>query len=176
LDHFGRLLSLGFPAGPKIDELAKRGKNYIPLNYTIKGMDFSFSGILTNAEKKIAEERKKHNGKILDMFLYDICYSVQETVFAILTEATERAIAHINKCEILLTGGVAANTRLQEMLARMAKDRSVKFKVVPRELAGDNGAMIAYAGILAHRAKVRTMDTAIIQDWRTDQVDAKWCK
>jgi N6-L-threonylcarbamoyladenine synthase len=175
LDNFGRLLGLGFPAGPKIDELAKLGNSYIPLNYTIKGMDFSFSGILTNAEKKIKEE-KARNGKISDKFIHDICYSVQETVFAILTEATERAIAHINKKEILLTGGVAANSRLQVMLAQMAKDRGVKFKVVPFQLAGDNGAMIAYAGILAHGVKVKTKDTAIIQDWRTDQVDAVWCK
>ncbi|MBI2041231.1 MAG: N(6)-L-threonylcarbamoyladenine synthase Kae1 [DPANN group archaeon] len=176
LDNFGRLLGLGFPAGPKIDELAKLGKNYIPLNYTIKGMDFSFSGILTNAEKKIRDEREKNNWKISDAFLHDICYSVQETVFAILTEATERAIAHINKREILLTGGVAANTRLQVMLASMAKDRGVKFKVVPRELAGDNGAMIACAGILAHQAKVQTKDSAIVQNWRTDQVNAVWVK
>ncbi len=175
LDNFGRLLGLGFPAGPKIDELAKLGKNYILLNYTIKGMDFSFSGILTNVGKEIEKEKQK-NGKISDRFLHDICYSVQETVFAILTEATERAIAHINKSEILLTGGVAANTRLQVMLAQMAKDRGVKFKVVPFQLAGDNGAMIAYAGILAHKAKVQTSDTAVIQDWRTDQVEAVWCK
>ncbi len=192
LDHFGRLLGLGFPAGPKIDELAKSGKNYIELPYIIKGMDFSFSGILTNVEKKIEEEREKNNRKISDRFLHDICYSVQETVFAILTEATERAIAHIDKSEILLTGGVAANSRLQVMLAQMAKARGVKFKVVPRELAGDNGAMIAWAGILAHNTKItqakqslavprrfaalETKDTAIMQDWRTDQVDAKWCK
>ncbi len=174
LDNFGRLLGLGFPAGPKIDELARLGKNYIELPYIIKGMDFSFSGILTNVEKKIEEERKKNNGKISDQFLHNICYSVQETVFAILTEATERAIAHINKKEILLTGGVAANSRLQVMLATMAKARGVKFKVVPFQLAGDNGAMIAYTGILAHTAKVRTNDTAIIQDWRTDQVEAVW--
>lgn len=176
LDHLGRLLGLGFPAGPKIDELAKLGRSYIELPYIIKGMDFSFSGILTNAENKIKQEKEKNNGKISDKFLHDICYSVQETVFAILTEATERAIAHINKKEILLTGGVAANSRLQAMLAQMAKARGAKFKVVPRELAGDNGAMIAYAGILAHNAKVRTKDTAIIQDWRTDQVEAKWCR
>ncbi len=175
LDSFGRSLGLGFPAGPKIDELAKLGRSYIELPYIIKGMDFSFSGILTNAEKKIAEE-KKINGKISDKFLHDICYSVQETVFAILTEATERAIAHINKKEILLTGGVAANSRLQAMLAQMASDRGVKFKVVPFSLAGDNGAMIAYAGILAHKAKIKTSHTAIMTDWRTDQVDAKWCK
>lgn len=167
LDNFGRALGLGFPAGQKIDELAKKGKTYIELPYTIKGMDFSFSGILTKLEhlaktKKYSEE--------------DLCYSCQENVFAILTEATERAIAHINKKEILLTGGVAANSRLQEMLKIMSKDRNVDFAVVPRNLAGDNGAMIAWQGILEYKAGKRQeiKDTKIKQGWRTDQVDVIW--
>ncbi len=167
LDNFGRALGLGFPAGQKIDELAKKGKTYIELPYTIKGMDFSFSGILTKLEQLAKTKKYK---------IEDLCYSAQENVFAILTEATERAIAHINKKEILLTGGVAANSRLQEMLKIMSKDRNVDFAVVPRDLAGDNGAMIAWQGILEYKAGKRQeiKDTKIKQGWRTDQVDAIW--
>src|SRR3989338_7143174 len=92
LDAFGISLGLGFPQGPKIEELARKSKTLIELPYTIKGMDFSFSGILTKLE------RMKNKPE-------DLCYSAQETVFAILTEASERALAHLNKKEFLVTGG-----------------------------------------------------------------------
>jgi len=163
LDSFGRALGLGFPAGQKIEELARAGKKYIELPYTKKGMDFAFSGILTKLEQLI--KTKKYSKE-------DLCFSAQETVFAELTEATERAIAHINKKEILLTGGVAANTRLQKMLETMSKDRGVKFKVVPRELSGDQAGMIAWQGILEHRVgkKQAVKDTEVNQKWRTDDV------
>lgn len=167
LDNFGRALGLGFPAGPQIEKLASKSKKYIELPYTIKGMDFSFSGILTKLEQLIKSNKYKKE---------DLCYSTQETVFAVLTEATERAIAHINKKEILLTGGVAANKRLQKMLFVMAKERGVKFAVVPKELAGDNGAMIAWQGILEYKAgrKQKIKNTKINQYWRSDEVDVKW--
>ena len=163
LDSFGRALGLGFPQGPKIEELALKGKKYIELPYTIKGMDFAFSGILTKLEKLAKTNRRE-----------DLCHSAQETVFAILTEATERAVAHINKSEVLLTGGVAANKRLAGMLETMCKARNVKFAVVPKNLAGDNGAMIAWVGILEHKAGVKQKEMKVNQDWRTDQVNATW--
>lgn len=167
LDTFGRYLGLGFPAGPVIDKLATQSKKYIQLPYTIKGMDFSFSGILTKLKQLI--DSKKYQKE-------DLCYSAQETVFAILTEATERAIAHINKKEILLTGGVAANSRLKEMLKIMSKDRRVEFAVVPNDLSCDNGAMIAWQGILEYKAGKKQIikETAIKQGWRTDDIDVKW--
>src|SRR3989344_6191284 len=173
LDSFGRTLGLGFPQGPKIEELALKGKKYIELPYTIKGMDFTFSGILTKLEQLAKNsELKTKNSQLIS----DLCYSAQETVFAMLTEATERAVAHIDKKEILLTGGVAANKRLAEMLRLMCKERGVKFAVVPRELSGDNGAMIAWAGILEHKAGIKQniLDTKVNQDWRTDQVEVLW--
>ncbi len=167
LDVIGRAMGLGFPAGPVIDKLAKKGKKYIELPYTIKGMDFTFSGIQTKIKQLINTKKYK---------IEDLCFSAQETVFAELTEATERAIAHINKKEILLTGGVAANSRLQKMLKTMSKERGVKFAVVPQELAGDNGAMIAWQGILEYKAgkKQNIRETAIKQNWRTDDIDITW--
>ncbi len=171
LDSFGRDLGLGFPAGPKIEQFAKKSKKYIELPYTIKGMDFAFSGIQTKLRQLI---NSKDFNK--DYTKEDLCYSAQETVYAILTEATERAIAHINKQEILLTGGVAANKRLQKMLSTMAKDREVRFDTVPFPLAGDNGAMIAWQGILEYKAgrSHKPKETKVSQTWRTDQVDVNW--
>jgi len=167
LDSFGRALHLGFPAGAKIEELASKGKKYVEIPYTIKGMDFAFSGIQTKLEQLARSKKYKKE---------DLCYSCQETVFAILTEATERAIAQIDKSEILLTGGVAANKRLTKMLATMAKDRGCKFAVVPFSLACDNGAMIAWQGIVKRKASGvdAVLNTKPMQNWRTDDVDVTW--
>jgi universal protein Kae1 len=165
LDSFARKVGLPHPGGPKIEELARKGK-YIELPYVVKGMDLSFTGLITEAEKKFKKGNK----------LEDVCFSLQEICFAMLTEVTERALAHTGKDEVLLTGGVAANQRLQEMLKIMAEERGAKFYTVSRSLAGDNGAMIAWAGVLAHKSgiKQRLEDTKIKQKWRTDEVECKW--
>ncbi len=165
LDNVGRYMGLGFPGGPKIEKLAAKGKNYIEMPYPIKGMDFSFSGLQNKSRQLIEKETKE-----------DLCYSIQETVFAMLTEATERAVAHIGKDEVLLTGGVAANKRLAAMLKQMCKERGIKFAVCPFRLSGDNGAMIAWQGIVEYTAGKRQMieDTEIDVRWRTDQVEVNW--
>jgi universal protein Kae1 len=164
LDKFGRDIGLEFPAGPKIESLAGGGR-YQELPYTVKGMDLSFSGIITEAVRRVKSGQSKR----------DICFSLQETLFAMLTEVTERALAHTKKNEVLLTGGVAANTRLQEMLKIMCRERGARFAVVLRELAGDNAAMIAWTGILMHRAGMKTKP-GILPRQRTDEVDVKWIK
>ncbi len=156
LDKFGRIIGLGFPAGPKIEELAKKGK-YVELPYVVKGMDVSFSGILTKVkqlyEKKISKE--------------DLCYSLQETCFAMLTEVVERAVAHTEKKELLLVGGVGANKRFCEMLEIMCKERGCKFYKVPMSLAGDQGAMIAWEGYLRRK---ESGDVEVNSQWRIDEV------
>ena len=166
LDKFGRGTGLEFPAGPKIENLAKDGK-YIPLPYVVKGMDLSFSGIITECLKKY-----KEGGK-----LEDLCFSLQETVFAMLTEVTERALAHTDKSEVLLTGGVAANSRLQEMLDIMCRERGASFAVVDRAYSGDNGAMIAWTGLLAYKSGQKPLDPKkadILPRQRTDDVEISW--
>ncbi len=165
IDHFGRLIGIGFPAGKKIEELASKGKNYIQLPYTVKGMDVTFGGILTNIKSKI--------GKYA---IEDLCYSMQEVVFAELVEISERALAHCQKNELVLTGGVAANKRLQEMCSIMCKERGAKFKPIPIEYAVDNGVMIAWTGLLKYKAKGgdKIEETEINQRTRTEEVDIPW--
>lgn len=166
LDQFARDAGLDFPGGPKIEQLAKSGK-YIRLPYTVKGMDLSFSGIITEALRQLKKGAR----------LEDVCFSLQETAFAMLVEVTERAVAHIGKNEILLTGGVAANKRLQEMLEIMCKERCAKFFTVPRDYTGDNGAQIAWTGILAYKSGEKSVNKAETNSrWRTDEVDVKWIK
>ncbi|NIM47361.1 MAG: N(6)-L-threonylcarbamoyladenine synthase Kae1 [Candidatus Aenigmarchaeota archaeon] len=160
LDMLARSLDLPMPGGPQIDKLALKGK-YVELPYVVKGMDLSFTGILTEAVKKYKQGVKPE----------DIAYSFQETCFAMLTEVTERAVAHTDKEEVLLTGGVAANKRLQEMLRIMSEERGAKFFVVPTEYSGDNGLMIAVTGIVFSKQPIEIEKSKIKQKWRVDEVD-----
>jgi len=161
VDVVARKMNLPMPGGPEIERLAKGGK-YIELPYVVKGMDLSFSGIVTACERKISGGIKKE----------DVAYSLQETCFDMLAEVSERATAHTEKKELLLVGGVAANRRLQEIFSKMCEDRGAKMFVVPEEFASDNGAMIAWAGILAKDSK-QIVDK-INPSWRIDQVDISW--
>ena len=163
LDKFGRELGLGFPAGPKIEELAKKGK-YIELPYTVKGMDIEPSGIVTAAINKFKKGSKKE----------DLCFSLQETLFAMLTEVTERALAHTRKDEAVLIGGVAANKRLSEMLSIMCKERDCKFYNVPLKYSGDQSVMITLQGILEYNAGNRTNKPDINPYERVDEIKVNW--
>jgi N6-L-threonylcarbamoyladenine synthase/N6-L-threonylcarbamoyladenine synthase/protein kinase Bud32 len=166
LDKLGRELGLGFYAGPTIEKLAKEGDKLLELPYSVKGMDIAFSGIMTAA---LTLKKKGHR-------LEDIAYSVQETSFSMLTEVTERAMAHIGKDEVLLGGGVAQNKRLQEMVSIMAEDRGAVMFVPDRRLCIDNGAMIAWLGYIMHNSGIRMgiEDTAVRQRFRTDEVEVTW--
>ena len=113
LDRFARVLKLSNDPSPgyNIEQLAKNGSKYIELPYVVKGMDVSFSGILSHIES-IGRE-KLERGECAEA---DLCYSLQETVFAMLVEITERAMAHCGSNEVLIVGGVGCNLRLQEMM------------------------------------------------------------
>lgn len=162
LDSFGRLAGMGFPAGPAIERAAAGGR-YIELPYSVKGMDVSFTGILTKAK----ELMRKHG-------LADVCFSVQETAFAMLVEVSERAMAHTGKEELVVTGGVAANSRLQEMCRIMCEERGAVFRPIGKRYAVDNAAMIAHTGLVMHSSGHRTKNTGIKQRWRTDDVEVTW--
>jgi bifunctional N6-L-threonylcarbamoyladenine synthase / protein kinase Bud32 len=168
LDQFARSVELGHPGGPKVEELALKSDNYLKLPYTVKGMDLSFSGLLT------AAIRKYEAGAALE----DVCYSLQETAFSMLVEVTERALSNSKKTEVLLVGGVAANHRLREMLSIMTEEHYAEFYMPPLEYCGDNGAMIAWIGQLMHQNgfNQKIEDTKVIQRYRTDQVDVPWMK
>ncbi len=161
LDKFGRHMGFPFPAGPVIEELAKKGKNYVKIPYSIKGMDVSFGGIDTFLSKAVKDYAKE-----------DLCYSLQETAFAMLIEASERTIAYCGKNSFVVTGGVAANQRLNDMGRIMCEDRSCNFKQIPRDLSGDNGAMIAYTGYLM-RDYIQD-DLKPRPNFRTDMVEVKY--
>ncbi|MDP8012999.1 MAG: hypothetical protein RAK22_02765, partial [Nanoarchaeota archaeon] len=161
LDKVGRLFEIKFPAGPEIERIAKRGRRYIEMPYSIKGMDVSLSGIETFIK------RIKNSYRIEDLF-----FSLQETVFSMLIEASERAIAYCGKDSFVITGGVAANKRLNEMGEKMCEERKTKFKSIPMEYAGDNGAMIAYTGFLMK--DYQQNDLKPKTNFRTDEVKIEY--
>jgi len=170
LDVFAREAGLrsrkGLPLGAAVEQFALKGKKLISLPYVVKGMDLSLSGLLTAATSAL------HDGCRLE----DVCYSLQENAFSMVTEVTERALAHTEKKEVLLTGGVAANKRLQSMLTLISEEHDARFAVVPLEFATDNGAMIAWAGVLAFRyGLVTPLEESFVKlRWRVDKVDVPW--
>ena len=163
LDQFARYIGLGFPGGPKIEKLALNGKNYVELPYTVKGMDVSFSGILTNLKQKFDSKK---------FAVEDLAYSMQETIFAMLVEVSERAMAHTGKKELVIGGGVGCNKRLREMCTIMCKERNGKFYAPPNEVLVDNGLMIAWLGILQKDKKEENIDIHPYE--RTDDIEVDW--
>jgi len=167
IDKFARYIGLGFPGGPEIEKLALKGK-YVELPYSIKGMDISLSGMQTKLQqlydKKISKE--------------DLSYSLQETAFSMLVEATERALAHTGKKELVLGGGVACNSRLQEMCKIMCSEREngTKFYCPSKPLLIDNAAMIAYTGEIMFNSGISQSpkEIDIKPRQRTDQVQVSW--
>ena len=161
IDAFARYIGLGFPGGPKIEQLALKGNNYIELPYVVKGMDVSFSGILTDLKRKYDSKKYK---------IGDLCFSLQETVFAMLAEISERAMAHTEKKELLLGGGVACNKRLQEMCSTMCKERKAKFFAPENQYLVDNGVQISWLGILMKKLATKNYNMMDIKPYeRTDE-------
>jgi N6-L-threonylcarbamoyladenine synthase len=190
LDRFARAIRIPNDPSPgyNIEQNAKRyshsaekadyrGKNYIELPYVVKGMDCSFSGILTTASSLAAQL-----GTLTDpttntpITKEDLCFSLQETVFAMLVEITERAMAHVGSQQVLIVGGVGCNERLQEMMGIMARDRGGEVYATDERFCIDNGIMIAHAGLLAYKTGFRTSvaESTVTQRFRTDEVEVTW--
>jgi N6-L-threonylcarbamoyladenine synthase len=164
LDQIGRSVGFASPCGPKIEELASKSTNYVSLPYVVKGNDVSFSGLLSATKRVIPKG------------LEDACFSLQETAFAMIGEATERALSFTGKKELLIVGGVAANKRLSEILKSICKRHNCKFFVSPKEYAGDCGSQISWTGLLESSTKqgVTLEETFVRQSWRLDTVEVMY--
>ncbi|WOF17076.1 bifunctional N(6)-L-threonylcarbamoyladenine synthase/serine/threonine protein kinase [Methanoplanus sp. FWC-SCC4] len=162
LDKFARSKGMPHPGGPLIEKLASEG-DPVELPYTVKGMDLAFSGIMSAAKDCKAP-------------LEDVCAGFQETAFAMCVEVTERALAHSGKDEVLLVGGVGANSRLREMLGEMCDERGATFYVPEKKYIGDNGAMIALTGKIMLEAgqTIPVFDSAVNPGYRSDDVEVFW--
>lgn len=166
LDQFGRHAGFSSPCGVAIEEAASKSARYLRLPYSVKGNDVSLSGLLTAAKTMLDGGTP----------FADVCYSIQETAFAMVTEVTERALAFTGKKEVMVVGGVAANRRLAGMMRIMAGRHSARLLLPPIVYSGDCGAQIAWTGMLAHLAgiSVPVAGSTVRQSWRLDSVDIPW--
>ncbi|BDD61835.1 putative tRNA threonylcarbamoyladenosine biosynthesis protein kae1 [Monascus purpureus] len=194
LDRFARTLRISNDPAPgyNIEQLAKKGKQLVDLPYTVKGMDCSFSGILAAVDglaetygfrgKESADDDNdddistNNTNDDSKPTRADLCFSLQETIYSMLVEITERAMAHVGSREVLVVGGVGCNERLQEMMGIMARDRGGSVYATDERFCIDNGVMIAQAGLLAFKAGLTTplKDSTCTQRFRTDDVFVKW--
>lgn len=165
IDMFMRAAGYPSPAGRICEELAQKTNKLVELPYVVKGMDMSFSGVLTAAKKYLKK------GVSVEI----ICKSIQEFAFAMLSEVTERALAHAKKNELLVVGGVAANKRLREMLRYVAKEHGAEL-FVSEKWNGDNGVMIAWTTVLAYLydEPLDIDKSYVIPLWRIDEVHIPW--
>jgi len=164
IDQIGRHTGFASPCGPKIEELASKSSTYVQLPYVVKGNDVSFSGLLSATKR------------IIPQGLESACFSLQETAFSMIGEATERALSFTGKKELLVVGGVAANKRLSDILTSICKRHNCTFFVAPKEYAGDCGSQISWLGLLESSKKdgVELEDTFVRQSWRIDTVEVTY--
>jgi tRNA A37 threonylcarbamoyltransferase TsaD len=164
LDMFARKVGLSPPNGVSVEKKAYMSKRLLDLPYTVKGNDVTYSGLLS------ASIRKFHEGCKIE----DLCFSLQEFSFSMFAETVERSLAHTEKGELLLTGGVAANKRLQQMLRNIAQEHDSRFYVVDLQYSGDCGAQIAWTGYLAYKQGIvaEIENSHVRPKWRLDEV--KW--
>lgn len=167
IDQFGRSLGIASPCGSRIEKIARDSLEYCELPYAVKGNDVSFSGLYSAAKQLITKGSASKA---------TACNSLQETAFAMICEATERALALTGKRELLIVGGVAANTRLNSMLSQMSRRHKCRMAAAPLRYAGDCGSQIAWLGILQSGSdKPAKMDeTFVRQSWRLDTVDINY--
>ena len=165
IDKFTRHIGWQHPGGPKVEQHARDGE-YHPLPYVVKGMDFSFSGVMSAAKQAVDD------GVPVD----DVCRGLEETIFGMLTEVSERALSLTGADELVLGGGVGQNQRLQGMLEEMCEQRGAQFCAPENRFLRDNAGMIAMLGAKMYAAG-DTLDieaSAIDSNFRPDDVRVTW--
>ncbi|SDR15273.1 bifunctional N(6)-L-threonylcarbamoyladenine synthase/serine/threonine protein kinase [Natronobacterium texcoconense] len=165
IDKFTRHVGWSHPGGPKVEEAARDGE-YVDLPYVVKGMDFSFSGIMSAAKQRYDDGTP----------VEDVCYSLQENVFGMLTEVSERALSLTGSDELVLGGGVGQNGRLREMLEEMCDQRGADFHAPEPRFLRDNAGMIAVLGAKMYEVgdTLALESSRVDPDFRPDQVPVSW--
>ncbi|MFC6975118.1 bifunctional N(6)-L-threonylcarbamoyladenine synthase/serine/threonine protein kinase [Halomicroarcula sp. GCM10025709] len=165
IDKFTRHVGWQHPGGPKVERRAREGE-YHPLPYVVKGMDFSFSGIMSAAKQAVDDDTPVEN----------VCRGMEETIFAMLTEVAERALSLTGADELVLGGGVGQNERLQGMLREMCEQRGADFYAPEDRFLRDNAGMIAMLGarMVAAGDTLAIEESGIDSNFRPDEVPVTW--
>lgn len=153
-DKSGKILGLGYPAGPEIDKRAKLGnpKAYKFSKPKVDGLNFSFSGLKTGILYFIQDETKK-NPHFIQENLDDICASIQHTIIEILMDKIKLASKQTGITQIAIGGGVSANSGIREALKNGEETYGWKTFIPKFEYTTDNAAMIAIVGYLKYLEK-----------------------
>ncbi len=165
-DKVAKMLGLGYPGGRLIDEHGSRGdRAAIRFPRALrgqKGWDFSFSGLKTAVKQHLARQGPPVDSK----GLADLCASFQEAVVEVLVERVRQAAEHTGLRQVVVAGGVAANTRLRAELGRCAVEAGWQLFIAPPLLCTDNAAMVAVVG-QRHLATGRVADLALnaVSSW-----------
>ena len=149
-DKIGKLLGLSYPAGPEMDKHSQKGNpdfHDFPRSMIKKGLDFSFSGLKTSV---LYYSQEKGNEYVQE-HLNDICASVSAAITDVLTAKLKRALKQKPVTNIMLAGGVSANSMLREKISRMAVEKGIHLMIPSIEYCTDNAAMIAITGFLKAR-------------------------
>ncbi|MDU5229971.1 MAG: tRNA (adenosine(37)-N6)-threonylcarbamoyltransferase complex transferase subunit TsaD [Anaerococcus sp.] len=150
-DKVARKMGLGYPGGPKIDKLAKEGNkeaiDFPRVRLEKNSYDFSFSGLKTAVLNYINQEEQKCH----EINNADLAASFQEAVVDVLVEKSMRLLKETGYNKFALSGGVAANSRLQDRMREECKKENINFYYPSIELCTDNAAMIAMAGYLNYQ-------------------------
>ena len=145
-DKSGKLLGLGYPAGPLVDKYAKLGKPAFPFTEPkVANLNFSFSGLKTSILYFLKKELKT-NPDFIKNNLNDICASIQTRIVSILINKLKKAVAQTGITEVAIAGGVSANSGLRTALTETGKELGWNTYIPRFEYCTDNAAMIAVTG------------------------------
>jgi N6-L-threonylcarbamoyladenine synthase len=152
-DKTGKLLNLGYPAGPLIDKLAAQGKPVFEFpEPRINGLNFSFSGLKTSIlyflQKKVAE-----NPHFVEENLADICASVQSRIVSILIRKLKKAVVQTGAKHVAIAGGVSANSGLRNALTEMGETLNLETYIPSFQYCTDNAGMVAVAAYFKYLEK-----------------------
>jgi N6-L-threonylcarbamoyladenine synthase len=155
-DKVARVLGLGYPGGPLIDEAARHGNpqaiDFPRASLEDNPLDFSFSGLKSAVLNHVNTEKMKGNALVI----VDVAASFQQAVVDVLVEKTIRCAREQGLKQVVLSGGVAANTQLRETLATACQAEDLTFYMPDLSLCTDNGAMIACVGYYDYCLGIRS--------------------
>jgi N6-L-threonylcarbamoyladenine synthase len=163
-DKAAKLLSLGYPGGVVIDRMAKKGN---PRAFEFpramkESVDFSFSGLKTSLLTMV----KKRGGQFTESELQDVVASYQEAIVDVLVDKTVRAALEHQVAQVVVCGGVAANSRLRERFTSASADKNLELFIPPMILCTDNAAMIAALGeIMLKNGRSESLDLNAVSRW-----------
>lgn len=170
-DKVARVLGLPYPGGIPIDKLAKEGKHTYHLPEPLKGehtYDLSYSGLKTNVINLVHNLSQKGE----EINVSDMCKSFQDVAIGLVVDRAKKAALEYKVNEIILAGGVSANSYLREQMQIVANDIGVKIIIPPMWCCTDNAAMIVkVAERLYERKLFAPLTLGVDPNWKIEDFD-----